>query len=420
MARLENDEPELALFGGTPAFPAQKHVGSPNIGDRKRLMARMEDILDRRWLTNGGPYEQEFEKRVAAMLGVKHCIAMCNATVGLEIAIRALGMTGEVILPSFTFIATAHALQWQQIRPVFCDIDPATHGIDPAKIEALITPKTTGILGVHLWGRPCDVEAIEAIARRRGLRVLYDAAHAFGCGRRGRKAGGFGDAEVFSFHATKFVNTFEGGAITTNDDALASRLRLMKNFGFVGYDEVGYVGTNGKMTEIAAAMGLTSLESLARFVAVNRRNHRLYREALAGLAGIRLLDFDDVEDHNHQYVVLEVDGDRAALARDELAQVLWSENIIARRYFFPGCHRMQPYRTLDPSAGERLEETTRVAGRVLSLPTNTGVSPEDIALIGRVIRRALSQGDRIKRRLAGVRPDTPVVVPHRRIDVDLA
>ena len=411
---------ELALFGGAPAFPAQKHVGSPNIGDRRRLLERMEDILDRRWLTNGGPYVQEFEKRVAAMLGVKHCIAMCNATIGLEIAIRALGMTGEVILPSFTFIATAHALQWQQIRPVFCDIDSATHTIDPARIEALITPRTTGLLGVHLWGRPCDVEAIEAIARRRGLRVLYDAAHAFGCGRHGRKAGGFGDAEVFSFHATKFVNTFEGGAITTNDDDLAARLRLMKNFGFVGYDDVGYVGTNGKMTEIAAAMGLTSLESLAQFVAVNRRNHGLYREALADLEGIRLIEFADVDTPNHQYVVLEVDPGLAALQRDELAQVLWSENIIARRYFYPGCHRMEPYRTLDPAAGERLPETNRVAARVLSLPTNTGVDPGDIATIGGVIRRALEQADRVRRALAGRAPATPIVVPHRRIDVDLA
>lgn len=419
MARGAEPGKDLALFGGPPAFPAQKHVGSPNIGDRRRLLQRMEDILDRRWLTNGGPYEQEFERRVAAVLGVKHCIAMCNATVGLEIAIRALGMTGEVVLPSFTFIATAHALQWQQIRPVFCDIDPATHLIDPAQIEALITPRTTGILGVHLWGRPCDVEAIEAIARRRGLRVLYDAAHAFGGGRGGRRIGGFGDAEVFSFHATKFVNTFEGGAITTGDDDLAARLRLMKNFGFVGYDDVGYVGTNGKMTEIAAAMGLTSLEGMAQFVAVNRRNYGLYREALDGLAGIRLLEFDDVENHNFQYVVLEVDPDRAVLRRDELAQVLWSENIIARRYFFPGCHRMEPYRTLDPAAGERLPATDRVAAQVLSLPTNTGVDPEEIATIGRVICRALDQGERVRRALAGRAPATPVVVPHRRIEVDL-
>jgi dTDP-4-amino-4,6-dideoxygalactose transaminase len=410
---------DLALFGGAPAFATQQHVGSPNIGDRARLLRRFEDILDRRWLTNGGPYVQELERRIAALLGVRHCIAMCNATVGMEIAIRALGMTGEVILPSFTFIATAHALQWQQTKPVFCDIDPKTHLIDPRGIEALVTPRTTGIIGVHLWGRPCDTDAIEALAKRRGLKVLYDAAHAFGCGRGGHRVGGFGDAEVFSFHATKFVNTFEGGAITTNDDGLAARLRLMKNFGFTGYDEVGYVGTNGKMTEIAAAMGLTSLESLPQFVETNRRNHALYREGLAGLTGVRLLGFEEVEDHNYQYVVLEVDGDHAALTRDELARVLWSENVIARRYFFPGCHRMEPYRTLDPSAGERLPETAKVAARVLSLPTNTAIGPGAVAAIVRVIHLALTHGEAIRRHLSKAPPTAPVVVPHRQIDVDL-
>jgi dTDP-4-amino-4,6-dideoxygalactose transaminase len=409
---------DLALFGGAPAFATQQHVGSPNIGDRAKLLERFEDILDRRWLTNGGPYVQELERRIAALLGVRHCIAMCNATVGMEIAIRALGMTGEVILPSFTFIATAHALQWQQTKPVFCDIDPATHGIDPRRIEALITERTTGIIGVHLWGRPCDVEAIAAIARRRALKVLYDAAHAFGCGRGGRRVGGFGDAEVFSFHATKFVNTFEGGAITTNDDALAARIRLMKNFGFTGYDEVGYIGTNGKMTEIAAAMGLTSLESLPAFVETNRRNHALYREGLAGQRGVRLLGFEGVENHNFQYVVLEVD-DQAALTRDELARVLWSENVIARRYFFPGCHRMEPYRTLDPAAGERLPETTKVAARVLSLPTNTAIGGEAVARIAGVVRLALAHGEAIRGHLSEAPPTAPVVVPHRRIDVDL-
>jgi dTDP-4-amino-4,6-dideoxygalactose transaminase len=223
---------------------------------------------------------------------------------------------------------------------------------------------------------------------------------------------------VFSFHATKFVNTFEGGAITTNDGALAARIRLMKNFGFTGYDEVGYVGTNGKMTEIAAAMGLTSLESLPRFVETNRRNHALYREGLAGLEGVRLLRFDEVENHNFQYVVLEVD-EEAALTRDELARVLWSENVIARRYFFPGCHRMEPYRTLDPAAGERLPETAKVAARVLSLPTNTAIGPEAIAAIVRVLRLALAHGGVIRRHLSKAPPTAPVVVPHRHIDVDL-
>ena len=246
---------QLALFGGRPAFDEPLHVGRPNIGNREQLLARFNDMLDRRWLSNNGRYVQEFEQRIATLLGVRHCIAMCNATVALEIAIRALGLHGEVIVPSYTFIATAHALQWQQITPVFCDVDAHTHNIDPARVEALITPRTTGIVGVHVWGNTCDLLALEEIARRHKLRLLYDAAHAFACSWGGRMIGNFGDAEVFSFHATKFLNTFEGGAVVTNDDQLAHIIRLMKNFGFVNYDQVEYIGTNGKMSEIAAAMG---------------------------------------------------------------------------------------------------------------------------------------------------------------------
>jgi dTDP-4-amino-4,6-dideoxygalactose transaminase len=242
-------------------------------------------MLDAKWLTNNGPLVREFESEVAEFVGVKHCIAMCNATVALEIAVRAAGLGGEVIVPSFTFVATAHALQWQEVTPVFCDIDPRTHNIDPAKVEQLITPRTTGIIGVHLWGRPCDTEALAEVAERRNLTLMFDAAHAFGCSHSGRMIGGFGLAEVFSFHATKFFNMMEGGAVVTNNDELAARIRLMKNFGFSGNDNVVYIGTNGKMSEINAAMGLTNLASLDEFESANRRNYEAYRFGLAGIPG---------------------------------------------------------------------------------------------------------------------------------------
>ena len=274
----------LAILGGVPAFTEPLHVGRPNIGDRTALLSRINDLLDRHWLTNNGPFVREFEGRIADFLGVKNCIAMCNATVALEIATRALGLHGEVIVPSFTFIATAHALQWQETTPVFCDVDPATHNLDPGKVEAMITPRTTGIMGVHVWGRPCDIDALDEIARRRSLKLMFDAAHAFGNSYRGRMIGNFGQVEVFSFHATKFFNTFEGGAVVTNDDDLAAKIRLMTNFGFAGYDNVIYVGTNGKMPEVSAAMGLTGLESLDEFIAANRRNHAAYRAGLLGSA----------------------------------------------------------------------------------------------------------------------------------------
>ncbi|HEX6182901.1 MAG TPA: aminotransferase class I/II-fold pyridoxal phosphate-dependent enzyme [Pyrinomonadaceae bacterium] len=390
---------DLAVFGGEPAFSEVLHVGRPNIGDRGAFERRVADILDRRWLTNAGRYVQEFEARVAELAGVEHCVAMCNATVGLEIAIRALGMKGEVIVPSFTFVATAHALQWQEITPVFCDIDPRTHTLDPERVERMITPRTTGIVGVHLWGQTCDVDALSDIAARRGLRLLFDSAHAFGCSYRGRKVGGFGDAEVFSFHATKFINSLEGGAVVTNDAELAHRMRLMKNFGFTHYDQVDYVGTNGKMNEMSAAMGLTNIESMDEFIAVNRRNYEQYRGELAGLAGVRFLTYDDAERCNYQYVVLEVDEEEAGLSRDELQQVLWAENVLARRYFYPGCHRVEPYRSYFPHAGLLLPETERLTRRVLALPTGTAVGADDVEKVCRVITQALAEGGRVREHL---------------------
>lgn len=386
---MKTDVRELAVCGGAPAFSEPVHVGRPNIGDRERLLRRFGDLLDRRWLSNGGPFLEEFERRVTEAVGVRHCIAMCNGTVALEIAIRAAGLKGEVIVPAFTFVATAHALQWQEITPVFCDIGPDGHNIDPARVEELITSRTTGILGVHLWGRPCDVGALAEIAARHRIRLLFDAAHAFACSHQGRPIGGFGDAEVFSFHATKFLNTFEGGAVVTNDDALAARVRLMKNFGFSGYDRVVYVGTNGKMSEVSAAMGLTSLESIEEFVAVNYRNYRQYHDELANLPGIELMSYDETEKCNFQYVILEIDPLRTGLSRDRLIEIFHAENVLARRYFFPGCHRAEPYRTLFPDVSERLPVTERIVQRVVSLPTGTAVGPAEVSTICSILRLAL-------------------------------
>ena len=386
---------DLAIFGGTPQFHSPLHVGRPNIGDRQRLLARIEDMLDRRWLSNNGPFVQELEQRLATFLGVRNCIAICNGTVALEIAIRALGMRGEVIVPSFTFVATAHALQWQEITPVFCDIDPGTHSLDPSRLERLFTPRTSGIIGVHLWGEPCDVRAIAEIAARRRVSLLYDASHAFGCSRNDYMVGNFGGAEVFSFHATKFFNTFEGGAIATNDDDLAQRVRMMRNFGFVGYDRVDYLGTNGKMSEISAAMGLTGLESLSAFLSTNRTNYHTYEQELRGIPGIRLYRVDETAQRNYQYVVLEVDEVETRISRDLLLRILHAENVIARRYFYPGCHRMEPYRSLFPHAGLLLPETERIAEKVLILPTGTSISKSEITGLCRVLRIAVEKGAKL-------------------------
>lgn len=388
---MKNYLSDLAICGGTPAFETQLHVGRPNIGERAALLDRINDLLERRWLTNNGPFVREFENRIVDYLGVKHCITMCNATVALEIATRALGLHGEVIVPSFTFIATAHSLQWQEIAPVFCDVDPATHNLDPAKVEAMITPRTTGIIGVHVWGRPCGIELLSEIAQRRHLKLMFDAAHAFGCSHNGRMIGNFGEAEVFSFHATKFLNTFEGGAVTTNDDELAAKIRLMRNFGFAGYDDVIYVGTNGKMPEVSAAMGLTGLDSLDAFIAANRRNYESYRAELQDVPGVQLISYNEGERCNYQYLIVEVDEEVAGISRDDLVRVLHAENVLARRYFYPGCHQMEPYRSYFPHAGVLLPATERLVLRVMSLPTGTAVGPLEIETISAIIRLAVTR-----------------------------
>jgi dTDP-4-amino-4,6-dideoxygalactose transaminase len=398
---------DLAMFGGTSSFATPLHVGRPNIGDRSTLHARIDDMLNRRWLTNGGPYVEEFERCIAGILNVRHCVATCNATVALDIATRALGMRGEVIVPSFTFVSTVHALQWQGITPIFCDIDPRTHNVDPECVKALITPRTSGIIGVHVWGRVCDVEALGAIASRNGLRLLYDAAHAFGCSRDDRMVGSFGDAEVFSFHATKFLNAFEGGALVTNDDTVAEKARLMRNFGFAGEDEVTSLGINGKMSEASAAMGLTSLESMDEFIAVNRRNHDCYRRHLAGVPGIEVVAWEAQQRQNYQYIVLEVDEVTTGLKRDVLKEVLRVENVLARRYFHPGCHRMEPYRTIFPDAARSLPHTEALTARVMLLPTGTTVGPEDVRTVCDIIRFAVGNATAIAARSALPRGRTP-------------
>lgn len=379
---------DLAVNGAAPAFDQMLHVGRPNMGDRDAFMQYAADIFERRWLSNNGPLVREFEAEVARHLGVKHCVAMCNGTIALEIAIRALGLEGEVIVPSYTFVATAHALQWQSITPVFADVDPATHTLSPAAVRRMITPRTSGIIGVHLWGRGAPVAELQDIADEHGLKLMFDAAHAFSCTYQGRMIGSFGACEVLSFHATKFFNTFEGGAVVTNDDALAEAMRLMRNFGFADLDKVIHPGTNGKMIEIAAAMGLVNLRSLDDVIAANRGNYLAYRDALRGIDGVRLLEYDESERNNYQYVVLEVDQG-CAISRDTLVAALRAENVMARRYFWPGCHNMEPYRSLFPHASLVLPDTNKVAGSVIVLPTGQTMTTEMVATVAQIIRTAI-------------------------------
>ena len=395
--RMKNTIKDLTLFGGRPTFEEVLHVGKPAVVNRNMLFERIDGILDRGWLTNNGPEVQAFEKKISEITGVKNCIAVCNATVGLEIAIRALGMRGEVILPSFTFVATAHSLQWQEITPVFCDIDPKTHTIDPKKILSLITPKTSGILATHVWGRPCQIDALTKIAKEHNLKLLFDAAHAFSNTFNGVPIGNFGDAEVFSFHATKFINTFEGGVIATNDDDLAERIRLMKNFGFKGLDNVIYLGTNGKMNEVSAAMGLVSLSSIDQLISHNKTNYKKYSDCLNGLPGISVASYNESDRNNYQYIVLEVEERLSGLSRDRLIDILHAENIRCRRYFYPGCHNMEPYRSYYPNANLLLRETEKLCSEVLLLPSGQAVDVEMIETISGIIKFCVENSEEINK-----------------------
>jgi dTDP-4-amino-4,6-dideoxygalactose transaminase len=391
---------ELAILGGSAEFPEPLHVGRPNLGDVDRFVGRVRDILDVGWLTNDGAYVREFERRIAELSGTRHCIAMSSGTAALEIASRALGLMQEVIVPSFTFVATAHALMWQGVRPVFCDIDPATHHMDPERVEPLINHRTSGILAVHLWGQPCNTDALTEIARRHGLPLMFDACHALGVETPKGRVGGFGNCEVFSFHATKFVNTLEGGAVVTNDAQLAERFRFMRNFGFSGEDCVTHLGTNGKMNEISAAMGLTLLDEIDEIIAVNEARYRAYAKEIIGVPGLTLLVYPDVGRFNYQHVVMMVDENELGLNRDEVIAVLRAENVLARRYFYPGCHRMKPYSAMLEYAGVRLPVTDSVGEHVVVLPTGPQLVDDAVARIGAILRRAVALRPQVSRALA--------------------
>lgn len=383
---------DLAVFGGPEAFLHPLYVGRPTIGDRERFLARLEWALNNNWLTNGGPLVREFETRVADLVGVRHCVATCNATIALELILRASDVTGEVIMPAMTFAATAHAASWLGLEPVFCDVDPATGLIDPEHVAQLITPHTGAVVGVHLWGRPAPVDRLAKIAADHRVKLFFDAAHALGCTTSGRPVGRFGDAEVFSFHATKAATSFEGGAVVTDDGPLADRIRAMHNFG-IGPDKVvADIGTNGKMSECAAAMGLTSLDALAATKTHNRRNHALFSAELGDLHGVTVHPAAPDDECNFQYVVVSVDKSVCGIDRDQLQTILREEKVIAQPYFSPACHQMPPYRTEPPL---QLVHTERLANRVLALPTGPSVSSEDIRRVCDIVRLAATEGPRI-------------------------
>ncbi|MGV9297619.1 MULTISPECIES: aminotransferase class I/II-fold pyridoxal phosphate-dependent enzyme [Amycolatopsis] len=390
--------PVLAALGGPPAFREPVHVGRPNVLDPDRVLELIRGALDSRWLTNFGPLVREFEQRVAELAGARYCVATTSATSGLQALLTASELTGEVIVPSFTYVATVHVLRLAGLTPVFCDIDEDTHNLDPREVERLVTPRTSAILGVHVWGRQCAVDELAKIADRHGLKLFYDAAHAFDCGYRDRGIGGYGNAAVFSFHATKFVNAFEGGAVVTDDEELAARVRATHFFGFDAENRVIGLGINAKMTEASGAMGLTSIEGLPTLRAVNRERFGCYTEDLAEVPGVRLIVPGPGEYSSHHFVVVEVDP-ASGLDRDLMAKALRAENVLVRKHFDPPCHRLEPY--AHQRVRRPLPATERLSSRVMQLPTGLGISAEGVHRLCELIAALVEHAPRVRARLAG-------------------
>ena len=358
------------------------YVTSPSLPPLEEFIPYLRKIWDNKWLTNNGEFHQKFEARLAAYLGVKHVSLFTNGMIALQVGMQALRITGEVITTPFTFVATTHAIHWNNCTPVFCDIEPETFTLDPAKVESLITPRTTAIMPVHVYGNPCKVEELKRIADTYGLKLFYDAAHVFGVRKDGASILNWGDLAMLSFHATKVFNTFEGGALITNDETMKARIDFLKNFGFAGETTVVAPGTNGKMDEFRAAYGLLQLKMVDGEIEKRRQVAVRYREALKNIRGLRCLhDLPGIR-HNYSYFPILVDETQYGLSRDALYGKLKSDNIYSRWYFYPLCSDFPTYRGLPSAAPSNLPVATKIAQQVLCLPMFAGLTEEEQ---GRVI-----------------------------------
>ncbi|AMJ56702.1 MULTISPECIES: DegT/DnrJ/EryC1/StrS family aminotransferase [Stenotrophomonas] len=355
-------------------------VTSPLLPPLEEFIPYLERIWESRILTNAGDMHQALEKALCAYLGVEHIALFANGTLALVTALQALRITGEVITTPYSFVATAHSLLWNGIKPVFVDIDPVTFNLDPAKIEAAITPQTTAIMPVHCYGTPCDVEAIGRIADNYNLKVIYDAAHAFAVGDSKGSVLRHGDLSVLSFHATKVFNTFEGGAIICPDARTKQRIDHLKNFGFVNETTVVAPGINGKMHEVSAAFGLLQLKHIDRALERRARIDALYRQRLEGVRGLHCLAPAAGIQRNHAYFPVMVNDD-FALSRDALYQLMRSENILVRRYFHPLISQFPMYRGLPSSLESNLPVAQLAASQVLCLPIHPDLSDAEVEMV---------------------------------------
>jgi dTDP-4-amino-4,6-dideoxygalactose transaminase len=363
------------------------YVTRPLMPPLEEFIPYLEQIWESKWLTNSGPFHEQLEEELARYLGVEHLALFANGTLALVTALQTLRITGEVITTPYSFVATAHSIVWNSISPVFVDIDPVTCTLDPDRIEQAITPRTTAIMAVHCYGNPCNVERIQQIADTYGLKVIYDAAHAFGIDYRGGSLLNHGDLSVLSFHATKVFNTFEGGAIVCPDAKSKQRIDFLKNFGHAGETTVMATGINGKMNELQAAFGLLQLKYIDQAIAKRGEVDALYRSLLRGVSGIRCLEPPSSASRNYCYFPILVD-DGYPLSRDELYRRLREHGIIARRYFYPLITEFPMYRGLPSAHKDNLPVATSVAQQVLCLPIYPDLDLSTVEAISNLIRSA--------------------------------
>jgi dTDP-4-amino-4,6-dideoxygalactose transaminase len=372
-----------AILGGPPAFPEMIDIVRPGLPGLEEVSGAFAEVLANGKITNNQRYLRALEAALAERIG-RPVVATANGTLGLILLLKALGARGEVVLPSFTFAATAHAADWAGLRPRFADIDPETWTLDPGAAARACTRETAAILPVHVFGLPCDADALSAVAREAGVPLLFDAAHGFGAGWRGRAVGGLGDAEVFSFHATKIFGVGEGGAVCTDRSEWRDGVAAGRNFGLEPDGDCRVAGTNAKMSELFAIIGLRALEGFEGRLARRRRAGERLRERVGKLPGVTLQRLPESAEPNHQNFAVLIDRDRFGLDADEVRAAMDAENIMTRRYFHPPLHRMACYR--DAGAGA-LPETDRVADRVLCLPIYNDMTDEEINAVAGALER---------------------------------
>ena len=353
-------------------------VTSPLLPNLDEFTESLKEIWESKWITNNGQFHQKLEAALAEYLKVPYVSLFTNGTLPLLTALQALRITGEVITTPYSFVATTHALWWNGIKPVFVDIDPSTGNIDPQKIEAAITPRTTAILPVHVYGKPCDTEAIQAIADKYGLKVIYDAAHAFGVEVNGESLLNAGDMSTLSFHATKVFNTIEGGAMVMHDEKTKQRIDYLKNFGFANEIEVVGPGINSKMDEIRSAYGLLNLKQVDAAIAARQKVAVAYREALRNVDGISFWDDMPGVRHNYSYFPIFIDAEKYGMTRDELYVKMKDQGVWGRRYFYPLISEFSTYRGLESSRSENLPNAHMMADTVICLPMHHALREEEI------------------------------------------